>query len=129
MLPVQLRSLYEQRGYEDVQIEAPPVFDRGKALVSYYLKVTPGPIYHLHSLTIHNLNPEQEKKAREWLGLKVGDVYDGMAVDLLYRKISADSALAGYGLSFSPTKDKAAEAVDLTLDFYEKSDKSSVTVK
>jgi outer membrane translocation and assembly module TamA len=100
-LPVQLRAYYEQRGYADVQIKAPPILDRGNGLVSYHLEVTPGPVYHLHSLTIHNLDPDREKKARELLGLNVGDVYDGMAVDLLYRKISADPALAAYGLTFS----------------------------
>jgi SHS2 domain-containing protein len=52
-----------------------------------------------------------------------------MAVDLFYRKISADAALAAYGLTFSPAKNKATAAVDLTLDFYKVDDKSSVTVK
>jgi hypothetical protein len=128
-LPVQLRAYYEQRGYADVQIKAPPILDRGNGLVSYHLEVTPGPVYHLHSLTIHNLDPDSEKKARELLGLNVGDLYDGMAVDLFYRKISADAALAAYGLTFSPAKNKATAAVDLTLDFYKVDDKSSVTVK
>jgi hypothetical protein len=96
-------------------------------LVSYHLDV--GPVYLLRSLTIHNLDAQQERKARELLGIKPGDVFDQMAVNGLYHKLSAEPALTAYGFTFGPMKDKTTANVDLTLDFYKTSDKSSVTTK
>jgi outer membrane protein assembly factor BamA len=125
----ELRALYWHYGYADVEINGPPVLDRSDAEVSYHLEVIPGPLYHLHSLTIHNLNAEQESKVRELLGIKSGDVFDQMAINGLYRKISADPGLAAYGFTFRPAKDKATAEVDLTLDFYKVSDKGSVSIK
>lgn len=125
----ELRALYWHYGYADVDILGSPVLDRPNAKVSYHLEVVPGPVYHLRSLTIHNLSPEQEQRVRELLGLMPGDVFDGMAVNDLYRKLANDSLLAGYGFSFGPKQDKVASQIDLTLDFYKVSDKSSVTVR
>jgi outer membrane translocation and assembly module TamA len=125
----ELRALYWHNGYADVDIHGPPVFDRSSGLVSYHLDVAPGPVYHLRSLTIHNLDAQQERKARELLGIKPGDVFDQMAVNGLYHKLSAEPALTAYGFTFGPMKDKTTANVDLTLDFYKTSDKSSVTTK
>jgi outer membrane protein assembly factor BamA len=125
----ELRALYWHNGYADVDIHGPPVLDRSSGLVSYHLDVTPGPVYHLRSLTVHNLDAQQERKARELLGIKPGDVFDQMAVNGLYHKISTDPALTAYGFTFGPIKDKTTANVDLTLDFYKSSDKSSVTIK
>lgn len=125
----ELRALYWHYGFADVEIHGPPVLDRARAQVSYHLEVVPGPLYHLRSLTIHNLTSEQEKRARELLGLKDRDVFDGMAINNLYHKLPSDPLLAADSFTFSPTKDKVAGQVDLTLDFYKVSDKSSVTVQ
>lgn len=62
--------------------------------------------------------------------MKTGDVFDEIAVDDLYHKISADPLLAAYKFSFEPTKDKASTTVDLTLNFYKTtSNKGSVTIR
>jgi outer membrane protein assembly factor BamA len=124
----EIRSFYEHYGYAGVEIHGTPLLDRTNALVSYHLEVVPGPLYHMRSLTIHNLNPEQESKARELLGMKAGDLYDETTVNGLYHKLPADTSLAAYGFTFSPKKDKSSATVDLTLDFYKSSDKSSVTI-
>jgi len=125
----ELRALYWHHGYADVEIQGPPVLDRPHAEVSYHLTVIPGTLYHLRSLTIHNLAPEQEQRIREVLGMKPGDIFDGTAVNDLYHKLGQDALLTGHGFTFSPVKDKAAGQADLTLDFYALSDKSSVTVR
>lgn len=125
----ELRALYWHYGYADVEINGPPVLDRPHATVSYHLAVAPGPLYHLRSLTIRNLNPDQEKRVRELLGMGSGDVFDAMAINNLYHKLPSDTLLTAHGFTFSPAKDKAAAQVDLTLDFYKNSDKSSVTVR
>jgi hypothetical protein len=128
-LAAELRAFYAHYGYADVEIKGPPVLDREHAVVSYHLYVTPGQLYHLRSLGIHNLSPSQEARVRELLGMKVGDVFDETAINALYRKISDDSSFAGYGFSFGPAKDKSAAEVDLTLDFYKQNDNGSVTIK
>lgn len=125
----EIRTLYWHYGYADVEIHGPPVLDQPHAKVSYHLEVVPGPLYHLRSLTIHNLTPEQEQRVRELLGMKAGDVFDGMAINNLYHKLPSDALLTAHGFTFSPAKDKVAAQVDLTLDFYKVSDKSSVTVQ
>jgi hypothetical protein len=125
----QLRALYWRYGYADVEIQGPPAFDHERALVSYHLDVTPGPLYHLRSLTIHHLNPEQENRTRELLGMKPGDVFDEMAINGLGHKLTSDPLMNLYGFTFGPAKDRSAAAVDLTLDFYKLSDKGSVTVR
>jgi outer membrane protein assembly factor BamA len=125
----ELRALYWHYGYADVEIHGPPILDRLNAKVSYHLEVVPGPLYHLRSLTVHNLTPEQERRVRELLGMEAGDVFDGMAINNLYYKLPSDTLLTALGFTFSPVKDIAAAQVDLTLDFYQLSDKSSVTVQ
>jgi hypothetical protein len=125
----ELRALYWHYGYADVNIQAPPVLDRTHSKVSYNLEVIPGPLYHLRSLRIRNLAPVQEQRARELLGMKAGDVFDGMAINNLYHMLPSDALLKADGFSFSPAKDKASAQVDLTLDFYKVRDKSSVTVQ
>jgi outer membrane protein assembly factor BamA len=103
--------------------------DRAHAMVTYHLDVVPGPLYHLRSLTIHNLTPAQEQRVRELLGIKNGDVLDQLAINSLSRKLASDPLLAAHGFTFSPVKDRGAAQADLTLDFYEVSDKSSVTAQ
>jgi hypothetical protein len=125
----ELRAVYWHDGYADVEIHAPPLLDRSRGEVSYHLEVLPGPCYRLHSLTIRNLNAGQERKARELLGMKPGDVFDEMAITGLSHKVSADPTLKAYGFTFGPAKDKANAEVDLTLDFYKVGDKSSVSLK
>jgi outer membrane protein assembly factor BamA len=125
----ELRALYWRYGYADVDIDGPAVLDRSHATVSYHLEVVPGPLYHLRSLTLHNLDSEQEQRVRDLLGMKPGDVFDEMAINGLYHKLSSDTLLKDHGFTFSPTKDKATAEVDLTLEFYKNSDKSSVTVQ
>jgi hypothetical protein len=61
--------------------------------------------------------------------MRPGEIFDAMAVNNLYRKLPAEPQLAAYGFTFSPMKDKAASQVDLTLDFYKVSDKSSVRIQ
>ena len=123
----QLLGLYEHYGYADAVVDGPPVIDRERVLVSYHLSVTPGPLYHLRSLTIHNLDAGQESKVRRLLGIGPGDPFDVLGVSSLYNKLRADSSLNSYDFTFNPQKDKAAGTVDLTLDFSKNTDQPRVT--
>jgi outer membrane protein assembly factor BamA len=124
-----LRAYYWQHGFADVQIAAPPILDKEHALVSYHLAVAPGPMYRLATLTIQHLNPDQEGRARDLLGMKPGDIFDETAINALVHKIPLDPLLAGYEFSFNPKKNSLAATVDLTLDFSKAGGNSSVTIK
>jgi hypothetical protein len=66
---------------------------------------------------------------RELLGMKPGDVFLDEAVNGLYRKIADDPLLKGYRFSFGPKRDKTANAIDLSLDFFKNGNESKVTIK
>jgi hypothetical protein len=125
----QIRDLYLRYGCADVEVENQPVLDRDHALVAYHLNVVPGPIYHLRSLTAQHLNAAQESRVRELLGMKPGDVYSDAPITGLYHKIADDPVANSLHFSYLFKKDKAASAVDLTLDFYRESNQNSVTIK
>jgi outer membrane protein assembly factor BamA len=128
-LASELRYLYLHYGYADVEIEPHPILDRNNALVSYHLDVIPGPIYHLRSLTVERLNAEQERKARELLSMRPGDIYLDEAISGLYHKIANEPLFKGYSLTYSMKRDKAASVIDLSLSFFKQDDKSTVTIR
>jgi outer membrane protein assembly factor BamA len=119
-VPADLRAYYWRYGYADVETHVSRELDRKQATVGLRLDVIPGPVYHLHSVNIQNLGPEQESKVQALLGLKAGDVFDQTAVTTLYHKVATEPSLAGYGFTFTPKEDKTAAMVDLNLDFYKK---------
>jgi len=123
----ELRGLYWQHGYAEVKFNSVPTLDRDKSLVSYHLEVVSGPVYHLRNITITHLDPIQEEKVKQLLGLKSGDIFDQMAVHQLYHKLATETSLSTYGFGFSPQLDRTSATADLTLNFYKTSDKSSVT--
>jgi outer membrane translocation and assembly module TamA len=123
----QIRSFYAQQGYADVNIESEPALDREHALASYHLTVKPGPQYHLRSLKIENVSPEQEAKIKELLGMKVGDVFNEDNINQLYRKVPSEPALKGMEFNFGPKRDPATAAVDLTLTFSKSGGEATVT--
>lgn len=125
----ELHAYYEQYGYADVHVVVNPTVDREHATVSYVLSVQPGPLYHLRSLKIEKLSPEQERRVREIFQMKPGDLYREAAITNLYRQIATEPLLHGYTLVFSPKVNKAAAAVDLTLDFSKEGGTSSVTIQ
>jgi hypothetical protein len=123
--PAELRAYYGRYGYADVEVRISPQLDHAHALVAYRLDVSPGPLYHLQSLTINNLDVGQQSRVKALLGPKAGDVFDLTAIlHSLHHAIAADPLLAGYGFTISTKKDKAAALVDLYLDFF-KADKGS----
>jgi outer membrane protein assembly factor BamA len=114
-----MRATYCQSGYEDVDFDDEPTLDTAHALAAYHIKVIPGAIYHLRSLTIDNLDATQQELAKQVLGLKPGDVFDYAAVAGLNQKLfQPDIALKGYGCTYITKEDKVAHVIDLTLRFF-----------
>jgi outer membrane protein insertion porin family len=128
-LGLQLRALYEHKGYADVEVEVAPSKNPAEARVSYRLTVKPGLLYHLRSLKIEHLNAEQEARVREIFGTKAGDVYDGSATTRVYHALPNEPLLHGLGFGFSPMPDRNAAAIDMTLSFYREGGEDTVTIK
>jgi hypothetical protein len=128
-LASQLREFYLHFGYADVEIQNVPVLDRDHALVSYHLDVIPGPVYHLRSVTVENLNAGQESKVRQLLGMKPGDIYLDEAITDLYHKIANEPLVKGYSFGFGPKRDKNANVIDLSLSFFKEGGESGVTIR
>lgn len=125
----QLREFYLHYGYADVDVENDAVLDHQHALVSYHVNVYPGPVYHLRHLTVEELASEQETRVREMLGLKPGDAFHEDALMGLNRKIADEPFLKGWDFSYSVKKDKSEGVVDVVLTFFQKDDRSSVTIQ
>ncbi len=125
----QLRAYYQQCGFADVMVKAEQTLNSKEATVAYSLKVIPGPIYHLRSLTIEKLKPDQENRVRELLGMKPGEIFRDQAITDLYHEIAAEPLLKGYTFGFSPKADKAAAAIDLSLTFSKEGGNATVTVQ
>jgi outer membrane protein assembly factor BamA len=113
-----LQTVYWRAGYADVAFQGDPKLDTEHALASYALQVIAGPIYHLRTVLIENLNPVLQDQFRNFINLAPGDIYDGTVFPTRERMVAAVPALKGYGFGFSPRKDKAEHMVDLTFHFY-----------
>ncbi len=114
-----LRPLYWRAGYADVEVQINQILDASRGLATYNLRLIPGPVYHLRSLKIRNLDGPHESQVRAALGLKPGDIYDELAVtNLNIRLAKTVPILADYNFSWHPAKDTRDHAVDLTLDFF-----------
>ena len=112
-----LKNTYLRAGYADVDISADPVLDNQKALASYNIRVDPGPIYHLRTLTILNLDPAREQAVRDVLALKPGDPYNKLAPLYLFPKLRNNSLFAGYTYGYLPRADEKDHLVDVTFTF------------
>lgn len=114
-----LRPLYWRAGYADVEVQVNQTLDASRGLATYNLRVIPGPVYHLRSLKIRNLDSVHESQVRVALGLKPGDIYDELSVtNLNIRLAKTVPSLADYNFSWHPAKDTGDHVVDLTLDFF-----------
>ena len=125
----QLRAFYSSRGYADVDVENKAVLDHDRALVAYSVSVDAGPQYHLRSVVIQKLNADQEAKVRDFFGMKPGDLYSDEPIHGLYRKIADEPSLKGWRFGYGVNKDKAANSVDLTLEFFREDEAGRVTIK
>jgi hypothetical protein len=114
-----LTEWYHRFGYLEVQLEHEPVLDREHALVSYHLRVVPGPVYHLRQLTVRSLNPAQEAKVRELLGMKSGDPFNTNAVDTLQQKCSKEPVFSGRNVVDEIKKDVGTRTVDLIVESFD----------
>lgn len=74
-----VRAAFERLGYLDVQVNAVPHFDEANKRVSYDVKITQGPQYHMGKLVLSGLSMEGERRLREAWKIAPGAVFDDTA--------------------------------------------------
>lgn len=121
-----IMTVYFQAGYASVHFKDQPELDPEHATAIYRLETVPGPQYRLRTVTVRNLSPAQEAEVRNMLALAPGDVYDQIAIDELHEKVQGSSSLKGLDYSFVPRTDRDLNVIDLTLDFFKDTAKSSL---
>lgn len=112
-----LRNTYFQAGYANAKVTYDPILDHQKAVASYNVRVDPGTIYHLRTLTILNLDPAREQAVRDILDLKPGDPYNQLVFELLFVKLRSNPLFTGYTFGSHPREDDKDHVVDLTVTF------------
>jgi hypothetical protein len=113
-----LLGWYHRSGYLEFRTELKPVLDQEHAKVAYHLGVVPGPIYHLRQLTVRNLNPAQEAKVRELLGMKSGDPFNTNMADTLQQKCAKETIMNGSNVIFEVKREVESHAVDLVIESF-----------
>ncbi len=108
---------YKKHGYLDVYVHQGEVLDSSAHTVSYHFTVTPGEVYHLHSVTPIGLSPAAQIDFNRAWRMKPGDVYNADYVSHFIENNSALRALAMYSATFRASADPATRLVDLTMTF------------
>jgi outer membrane protein assembly factor BamA len=71
-----VRSAFENLGYLDVTVDTIPHFDDATKRVSYDVKITQGPQYHMGELVLTGLSMEGERRLRDAWKIPPGAVFD-----------------------------------------------------
>lgn len=71
-----VRAAFEDLGYLDVTVDAVPHFDDATKHVSYDVKITQGPQYHMGKLVLSGVSMEGERRLREAWKIPSGAVFD-----------------------------------------------------
>jgi outer membrane protein insertion porin family len=120
----QIELEYGHRGYLEAKVSPAPQFDDKAAKVTYNIKITEGPQYHMGELVITGLSLDAERAVRNSWRLAPGQVLDKTYMDGMLSKLEKPTvaifgerpvhyARMGYLLRVNPENHVA----DLLIDF------------
>jgi outer membrane protein assembly factor BamA len=112
---------YEEAGFLSVDIEHTPRFDDKNAKVSYAVKITEGPQYHMRSLILTGLSVEGERRIRKAFPIPQDALFDRTAYQIFMNK-GLSAAFSGLPVHYSKVGnflqlDIPNAKVDVLLDF------------
>lgn len=112
---------YEEAGFLSVDIEHAPRFDDKNAKVSYAVKITEGPQYHMRSLILTGLSVEGERRIRKAFPIPPDALFDKTAFQIFMEK-GLRAAFSGLPVHYSKIGnflqlDIPNAKVDVLLDF------------
>jgi outer membrane protein assembly factor BamA len=111
-----ITTAYLAHGYMDVAVLATPTLDESAHTVSYTLKVIPGEVYHLNSVTL-NLSPEAQKLFNTVWTMKSGDPYNDHAIKDFFIKTLGQPNFKNYVPDYRVSTDPQTHLVDLSVTF------------
>lgn len=79
---------YGTHGYLDVKLDPKPEFDESTDRVSYLVKVTEGPQYHMGGMVITGLSIQAETKLRHDWRLEPGQIFDQSYFDRMVTELA-----------------------------------------
>ena len=114
----ELAAAYESRGYLRAKVDDTPTLDAGRRTVDYAITVQTGPVFHMGTLALVNLNERQTAEVRQCWPLHEGDVYDAVLVpQFLNRYRNQLHSLDGWSASFMANEHDDTKVVDLVVTF------------
>jgi len=112
-----ISTTYLAQGYMDVYLLSNPAPDTTAHTIAYTLRVIPGEIYHLNTVTANGLSPEAKKAFDAAWTMKPGDPYSPTPINTFLRKNIAQPPLRSYTMTYQASADPQTHLVDLTLTF------------
>lgn len=115
-----IRRYYLKNGYADVQItKASGVFDAGQGGWIVTIGVNEGPQYRISALNIDSRLPNVANQSlTKDIGLSVGDVYNGDALEKSVERMTRSVARAGYSFAqVHPRGDRDGAARTVAITF------------
>jgi len=112
---------YERNGFLSVDLSPTPQFDEGAARVSYAVKITEGPQYHMGNLVLTGLSVEGERRVKKAFPIPQDALFDKTAYDIFIDK-GLKGAFVGLPVHYSKIGnflqlDTPNAKVDVLLDF------------
>jgi outer membrane protein insertion porin family len=108
---------YHAQGYLEADVTSTYNLAPAGGAVDYTFTAAAGPQYHLHTLTVHGLDPQAQKDFDGAWTIQPGDIYnEGFVLNFLknHRNIAS---LSGYTFDYNRNINPETHDVDLTLTF------------
>ena len=119
-----IESIYRQRGYLDMKLDAQPQFDDSAHQISYQVNISEGPQYRMGNMVITGLSLDAEKRLRQAWQIAPGQIFDDGYYEMHLKILSKPSRdIFGelpvhyneFGHLLRPDADR--HTVDVLLDF------------
>ena len=112
---------YGRKGYLDARLKPVATFDDEQKRVSYVVRITEGPQYHMGAFSVAGLPESEAARVRQAWQLAPGAVYDGDYLEAFMRKLPM-LHIQGFGTKFKQTgaevkPDRQKQTVDVMLTF------------
>lgn len=112
---------YQENGFLSVDVSPTPQFDNAAGKVSYVVKITEGPQYHMGNLVLTGLSVEGERRIRKGFPIPKDALFDKTAYDIFIDK-GMKAAFLGLPVHYDKIGnflqlDTPNAKVDVLLDF------------
>lgn len=112
-----LTGPYRAQGYADVIVDPHPTLDAAAGRASYAFTVTPGEVYHIHTITSAGLTAAQQSDYDANWKLKTGDIFNPNYITSFLKNNTALRSFDGYSASYRATRDPDTHLVDVEVTF------------